>query len=208
MKRAVVPLLLLTSSSVFAAITVQDLGTAAPPSTLGSFPITLFPTDSRSEFAVVDSVPSPLGGEVVFSSGMDRLLVGSGWGTWSHGYSGDVYATFDTSVTLELPSNTCAFVFYAQPDFPDGLIRATAEDGSFLELLVAFDSGANGYGFFTDGTTVLSSIEVLATSGFGIGEFGIATCVVPESSNLITGGVLAGGMGWFVLSRSRRTRVR
>src|SRR5215510_10001821 len=78
---------------VQATITGVAGGDGAPGATLGPFTMTQFALDPRAEFDVVSSVPSPLGGDVGFSPDLVHLIAGSGWGSWSHGYTGDVYWT-------------------------------------------------------------------------------------------------------------------
>ncbi len=66
-------------------------GTGPPPPTLGPYPMTPFPNDPRAEFTVSNFVPAPSGRLRLLQPPPDHLTVGSGWATWSHGYTGDVY---------------------------------------------------------------------------------------------------------------------
>ncbi|MFN8332426.1 MAG: hypothetical protein U0T81_14620 [Saprospiraceae bacterium] len=45
-----------------------------------------------------------------------REVPAGGWATWSHGYTGDVYATFGGALsrTITLPTNTRAFYLYIE----------------------------------------------------------------------------------------------
>src|SRR4030095_5959487 len=100
-----------------AAITGVAGGDGAPAATLGPFSMTQFAPDPRAEFDVVSFVPSPLGGDVGFSPDLTHLIAGSGWGSWSHGYTGDVYWTDGgLSASLALPPDTAAFYLFAQPN--------------------------------------------------------------------------------------------
>jgi len=184
------------ASQAHGAIIVQNLGTGAPPTTLGGYSMTPFANDGRPLFSNVNDVPSPLTGQVGFSIPMDHLKVGGGWSTWSHGYTGDVYFTNGaTSVTMLLPANTGAFYFYAEPDpFAVFNITATANDGTTLTIPVNGSGGANGWGFFTNGGS-LTSITVSSNVGFAVGEFGIAAA--PEPATLAVFGLMAvGGLGY------------
>jgi hypothetical protein len=205
MKRALMTSILALTLAVpasAATITFVDLGTAAPPATLGGQTMTAFPDDPTPTFTGVTSVASPLGGTVDFSATLDAREVGDGWATWSHGYTGDVYfADGLTSVTLTLPADTSAFYLYGEPNvLAEFFMSATAEDGTGSGLiLVDGDSGAHGFGFYSDMT--LASITVTCVAecgGFGIGEFGIAA--VPEPATLL---LLGTGLA-FVAARARR----
>ncbi len=153
-------------------------GTAAPPSSLGVYSMTVFPADPRAVNTGVLGVNSPLGGAVQFSTSLIHLLAGGTY-VWGHGYTGDVYDNLGTSVTLSMPPNTRAFYFYAQPF--DGVahdITATANDGtSSYPVSTINPNGAKYFGFYAPVSGAdLSSITVSCPScggGFGIGEFGI-----------------------------------
>jgi len=179
--------ILLSAVPAGAVITAVDLGTGAPPTTLGGYTMTPFGPDPTPEGSTVTSVASPLGGAVTFSIGLSHWVIGSGWATWSHGYSGDVYSTDGAlSVTLTLPANTAAFYLYAEPNpFAIHTITVTANDGTFLSLPVNGNAGARGYGFYLSGPGSLTTLTVSSpTTDFAIGEFGIAklsgTPTLPE----------------------------
>src|SRR5687768_13706855 len=88
-------------------------GTAAPPATLGPYTITPFGADVQPLNTNVTTVAGPTG-TLTFSAPVSHRAVGSGWATWSHGYTGDVYYTDTaTSVTMTMPAGTGAFRFYA-----------------------------------------------------------------------------------------------
>jgi hypothetical protein len=167
-----------------AAIIGTALGSGAPPATLGGYAMTPFPLDTRTLFPDVTSVPSPLGGNVVFSQPMSHRRIGIGWATWSHGYTGDVYySNGSTSVGLTLPADTTAFILYAQPNpFARHLITATAQDGTSVTQNPDGASGASAYGFHVEGAGTITNIHVaVAGAAFAIGEFSIA---VPEPTSL------------------------
>jgi hypothetical protein len=157
-------------------------GTAAPPANLGPYAMTAFHADPTPNFTPVSSVASPLGGVVTFDHDLDKRAVGAGWTTWSHGYTGDVYANVGAqrdSLTLGLPANTLAFSFYVEGNsFSTFNFTATAQDGTTSGVVpVNGSSGATYFGFYGAPGNPLVSIAVAAeasASGFAIGEFGIA----------------------------------
>ncbi len=196
---------------------VISTGDAAPPSALGPYPLTAFPSDDpRSGF--VSEVASPLGGVVGFSSDMEVLTIGAGWATWSHGYSGDVYAVDlavlnadgKYEVTLNLPALTTAFLFYAEPAIDGGFdISARLDDGTSLTQEIQGDSGAKGFGFWAQPGAFLSSITVLSefqNVDFAIGEFAIARLwSVPDEGAM---GTVLLGFGVMAVGLARRRFAR
>ncbi len=194
--------LTLSSTACLAGISVADLGTGAPPATLGVYSITLFPPDGTPEFTPLTDVASPLGGNVTFDIAAEHRIVGSSWATWSHGYLGDIYfAPNVSSLTISLPASTGAFVFYVEGDaLAEASFTATANDGASLTLAILGNAGANGFGFYSDGITPLTSITLVNNSGgdFAVGEFGISadTGAVPEASTWVSGMVLVALGGW------------
>lgn len=189
-----------------AAVVGVDLGTAAPPGTLGGFTMTAFGADARAEFTNVSNVASPLGGDVGFSSPLNKRNVGSGWATWSHGYTGSVYFSAGTGVTLTLPSMVSAFYFYVQPNsFASYVFTITETSGAQFVKSIVGNSGANGFGFYGTAGSLISSIAISTSSsalGFAVGEFGIAVAAVP----LPAGGLLLiCAIGALAFSRRRRT---
>jgi hypothetical protein len=170
-------------------------GSGAPPATLGSCTVTPFPLDAQAIFADVTSVPIALDGDLQFSIPMSHRRIGSGWASWSHGYTGDVYySSGATSVTLTLPPSTLAFYFYVEPNpFEMHTFEAVAQDGtSSGEFTAHGQSGATYVGFYGTGGSLLSSIEITGSTDFAIGEFGI--CNPPEPGSLVMlalGGLVA-----------------
>jgi hypothetical protein len=162
-------------------------GTSAPSSTLGPYTMTPFPADTQpANYTPVSSVASPLGGFVTFSSPLHHAHTPGEWGTWSHGYNGDVYYTAGAqSVTLGMPGGTLAFYLYAQSNpFETHTITATASDGLSTSFEINQDvngyQGASYYGFYGTESSMISSITVASeTTDFAIGEFGIASIPAP-----------------------------
>jgi hypothetical protein len=170
-----------------AAVTCASLqfdgspGTGSPPSTLGGYPMTAFGPDSQP-IGDVSSVPD-VGGTILFSPALAHRTVPSSWRTWSHGYTGDVYftgesSTEDSTVTIDLPPATKAFAFDAEPNtFGSFTVEAIAGDGTSSEPIdIEGDSGARYFGFYGSGGQTVASITVSASDplGFAIGEFSIS----------------------------------
>jgi len=153
---------------------IEQFGTEAPPSVLCGERMTSFPLDARPPFTVVTDVPSPLGGNLTFSTGCDVRTIGGGWATWSHGYTGNVYYTLGAaSLDVGVPANS-AFYLYAEPN-PFALIEfeITRDGGDSVVDSIHGSSGAKGFGFCGG----VKSVNVRTTDGFtdfAVGEFGIA----------------------------------
>ena len=162
-------------------------GTAAPPSTLGPYDMSSFASSSVANGTSVSSVNEldTFGGATVtFDHALVKQTVGSGWSTWSHGYTGDVYTNLGSdgsqdALTIGLPEGTSAFYFYAEPNnFGTFDVTATAQDGTTSDAVaVTGASGATYFGFYGDPGNPLVSVDIAAdpaANGFAVGEFGIA----------------------------------
>lgn len=180
-----------------AAVVFQDLGTSAPPTVVGSVPVTAFAVAPQA--AIVDgtnvtTIPgSPIPGNLTISPGLDKYTVpAGGWGTWSHGYTGPVFGTYSgTTVTMTLPPNSGAFYFYAEPNIYNvfNIVVVTNSGTTSGNVPVQGDSGANGFGFYTTaGETILTVTLTIdpAASGFAIGEFGVGNPIAPISIPTMT----------------------
>lgn len=170
-------------------------GTGAPPPTLGTYTMTALPGDTRPEFADVGSVDASGGKEVSFSSPLNHRLVGSGWQTWSNGYTGDVYYTNGSlSTTLTMPTGTRAFYLYAEPNpFAVFVVSATAQDGTTSgPIPVDGYFGASYFGFYAAAGEKIATITVSSDIDFAIGEFGINA---PARSYVAMGDSYSSGEG-------------
>lgn len=176
------------------AITIVDIGTVAPPTTLGGFALLPFDDDVRPTFDYVTEVAPPAGSPVSGNLGFDANLahykVGDGWSTWSHGYAGDVYHFEDGDfgpLTLTLPTGTKAFYLYTQPNFYDNFLFSISSGSEWVAAVINGYEGAHGVGFYATGAESLVSVTVENISdfsdGFAVGEFGInGTTPVPDGA--------------------------
>ncbi len=184
-----------------AAIQVVDLGTGAPPATVGGYTMVPFGDDARpnvgvNDVGVADGAPF---GTLGFSQTLGHASIGAGWATWSHGYTGDVYVVpaeqiiprggVFAAVTLSLPAGTGAFYFYAEPDLFETFTITAVSGNTSLSIPVAGEAGANGWGFFTDDFSALTSITVSSNASFAIGEFGAARVPAPGAGALALAGL-------------------
>ncbi|MFZ1515487.1 MAG: lectin-like protein, partial [Saprospiraceae bacterium] len=159
-------------------------GTNAPPPTLGGFLMTNPNLDARPLATTVSDVgfPLPNNPAISFSNPLIHYQIGSGWSTWSHGYTGDVYFNNSNTVTITLPVGTRAYYLYIEGNsFTTANITATANDGTTSGAIpVNGFAGANYYGFYTTSAAcMLTTITITAdpnASGFAIGEFGLNVC--------------------------------
>lgn len=191
--------LLISASSAHAtAVVFSALGTLAPPATIGGHVMTPFGPTGIPDGTGITSWDSPLGGSLVFDQIVDKVSIGNGWATWSHGYTGEVARTNSTeSLFITLPPKTKAFYLYVEPNqFATYDITVTAEDGSFIQTQVAGEGGAYGFGAFDLEGGLITSLAISGpgTGGLGVGEFGIASIPLPTTLLLLSLGlgVMAG----------------
>jgi hypothetical protein len=187
------------ASAVIAVSTAP--GTAAPPATLQYYQMTPFgDVDVRptSPGCAADTTTVPLPpittghplsrptGDIVFNQAATHGDVATAcWATWSHGYTLDVYATYNSlnpnSLTMTMPAKVGALYLYAEPNiFGVFLITATGRDGNGHQVTttIAVDgfAGARYIGFYNTTFGAVTSITVSAepaAGGFAIGEFGV-----------------------------------
>jgi hypothetical protein len=142
--------------------------------------MSVFPPDERPLNVDVSTLPMPclIPGEIGFSPAVNHRRIGSGWISWSHGYTGDVYFTSGaTTVTLTMPAGTLAVYFYVQPNpFAEHTFQVLVNGMHLSEEFTAHGSaGAVGFGVCAN---PVHTVVVTCMSGadFAIGEFGI-TCL-------------------------------
>jgi hypothetical protein len=159
-----------------------SVGPEAPPMGLfGCSEMTPFPDDTRPTTQDVTTIPwpCPTGGDLTFAASMSHRAIGSGWASWSHGYTGDVYFTGGaTEIEMALPEGACAFYFYVEPNpFQLHTFKVLVDDWYESEEFEAHGSAGAAYcGIYYPG---LSTVKVTCTSGvdFSVGEFGACcTC--------------------------------
>lgn len=194
-----VGLVALAAGAASAGIIGVTGGLEAPPSSLGPFTLREFARDTRPILGEVLDVPSPLGGTVRFDELMTHTRAGlGGWGTWSHGYVGDVYFTYlhppgesrtldFTEVATEL-GGAGAFRLSIAPSHSDGVtfdLIAATQSGleTSLRIEVGHPTLGRWLGFYATDGDVISSIRIQTNRTFGLAEFAVAA--VPEPSSLL-----------------------
>ncbi len=105
-------------------------GTNAPPSTLKGFAMKKFGPHKRPTETNVTTVKGPTG-KITFSKPVEHATIGSGWESWSNGYTGSVYFTNEAnSISFTLPRGTKAFYFYAEPTSLGTFDMTASADGA------------------------------------------------------------------------------
>jgi len=123
------------------------------------------------------------GGSLDFDSAHSLRHIGQGWGTWSHGYTGEVFynmGKYFTGYNLNV-EGAYAFDAYVEPNCfidprqDDYLVTAYGSMGS--EVTIGFQAhgayGANHFGFYAVDEAILR-IEIESTCDWAIGEMRIA----------------------------------
>ena len=169
-----------------ADILFSNLGTNAPPATIGGHSV--IPFDQAAQAAIptfndVSVIPGGPNGATLTVSPLSnkRSIGGGGWASWSHGYTGVVYYNNGgTTATLTLPAGTKAFYVYVEPNFFDVYNISAATDSGVQSGAVPVNgsSGATGFAFHTTAGENITTITITAdegAGGFAFGEFGIGT---------------------------------
>ncbi|MFE1746796.1 PEP-CTERM sorting domain-containing protein [Coleofasciculus sp. H7-2] len=173
---------------------------------------------AEPEFSILSTLSSPLG-NLTFSPQVQKMNINSGWTTWSHGYTGEVYFSGWNvlTTTITLPASITAFDLYVEPNlFGIFDIAVTGIDGTSTTLLqkVSGLSGAKYFGFYATEGDLLSTIKITdrsngAAHGFGMAEFRLASrtvAAVPESSfglGILVFGAL-GTTSWLLRKRQHK----
>ena len=186
--------LAVASFTANADILFQNLGTSAPPATVGTHAMTPFAIEPQAAIAESSSVTilpgNPFGGNLTIDPSTMKYTLGYSWGTdaWPGNYFGPTFFTgWSVSTrTLTLPPNTKAFYFYLQNNYdgnPADTITVTSNSGvTSGPILVQTgffqpNVGANGFAFHSTADENITSITIQTDNptGFTIANFGIST---------------------------------
>jgi hypothetical protein len=132
-----------------------------------------------------------------FGADLQVLTIGSGWATWSGGYTGDVlYSLGATSVSATFGDGGIlgGFGFEAEPNpFQVWDITLQLATGDTLTQAVQGDSGAKFFGWTSDMAVV--GFDISSGRDFAIGRF---VSAVPEPATLLlfgSGLIALSGLG-------------
>ena len=165
-----------------AAVLFVNLGTAAPPSAVGTFAVTpynLAPQTALPNMTNTSVIPgSPLPPDTTTSFPVQKRTVGDGWASWSHGYTGPVFYTVSIVPPLTLTiAPAKAFYVYVEPAaFGQIAVSVvTNAGGSSGPVLVDASGGATGFGFYTTANESITSVTIDADDpqGFAFAELGL-----------------------------------
>ncbi|HWS77626.1 MAG TPA: hypothetical protein VN205_04535 [Thermomonas sp.] len=179
-------MLAVASFGASADILFQNLGTSAPPATIGGHSLQQFdqaPQSALAEYSTVGVVPgNPVAGDLTLSPSGSKYTASGSWGSapWPGSYTGAIYLIASTTGTLSLPANTKAFYFYTQGNqIGTNTITATTDSGTTSGPIAVYSNfgaeGATGFAFYTTAGESITSITIntSSSSGFAIGEFAI-----------------------------------
>ena len=132
-------------------------------------------TSDTSVYDTVYAIGSSYG-DLTFDIGHSLRMIGSGWATWSHGYTGQVFynnGSYATGYTT--PDGVSAVDAYIEPNpFSEQYFTITGygADGSSatIDVTAHGSSGASHFGFVGMGTTI-TGFDIEGTSDWAIGEF-------------------------------------
>ncbi len=133
------------------------------------------------EFDQVSSISSSFG-ELGLSPSHMKVIIGSSWATWGHGYAGEIFWTQGaTSATLMMPPGVGAYDCYIEPNtfsFQTFSVTGTASGNSTATITVTVDGsgGASHFGFYSIGGGCLTSISITGPVDWAIGEFRLGYC--------------------------------
>ncbi len=128
--------------------------------------------------AVYDTV-SAIGssyGDLTFDVGHSLRMIGQGWASWSHGYTGQVFYNNGSYATgYDMPGGVAAFDAYLEPNpFALHSFTATGYGSGGGEVTISFDAhgsaGASHFGFYATGEDLVR-VEIEGTSDWAVGEF-------------------------------------
>ena len=170
-----------------AAVHFVNLGTVAPPTSVGGIPVTPFnvaPQAALADDTIVTTIPGcPFAGGLTIATSVQKLTAPTSWSAvWGNGYTGPVFFSQPASATLTLPPGTTAFYFYSEPDqYGTYSVTAVTDSGTSsgaIPVTVGTSSGAaNGFGFYADGGDSIKTITIsvdASIDGYALAEFGIS----------------------------------
>lgn len=184
-------------------VLVETYGPAPRPGSVFGVPTEPAPFNPGL-FTETTSTPGAEDTLITFSPRVTVLQVGTGWATWSGGYTGNVfYPNGATSLTVGFtvpggPDWIIAAQLYAEPN-PFGVfeISASAVDSSgassaTVTQAVEGNGGASGWGFYAP-DSFLRSITISSDVNFAIGDLATKLFIpAPSSLALLAAGGLAG----------------
>lgn len=153
------------------------------------------------QFSDVSSLTLNGGTVIGTSSAVNKRTVGNGWGTWSGGYTGDVfYTNGQTALDFTATANG-GLGFEMEPNpFDIYEMILTLSDGSVISQMVTGNAGAAFFGWVGAG---VDSFNVSSRVDFAFGRFVEAELAeVPEP---ISAALL--GIGLLGISMTRRKSV-
>jgi hypothetical protein len=141
-------------------------------------------------FSNVSSLTLNNGTVLNLDTAVNKRTIGTGWLTWSGGYTGDVFSTNgSTSVNSSVtPGAGLGFEMEPAP-FADFQMNLTLSDGSVISQITSGSAGADFFGWVGTG---VSSFNMASTVNFAFGRFVEAqSAQVPEPAPLA---LLAAGL--------------
>lgn len=174
----------LAAAPAGASVVFVNLGTAAPPSTVGTFAVTpydLTPQGGIPDMTIVSVIPgSPIPPDTTTSFRVQKRTVGESWTSWSHGYAGPVFYTvpLDPPLTLTIAPAKAFYVYVEPAAFgrPFAVTVVTNAGGSSGPVFVDAVGGATGFAFYTTAGESITSVTIDAdpnAEGFAFAELGL-----------------------------------
>jgi len=196
----------LSAARAGASVVFVNLGTAAPPSTVGMFAVTPYSLDQQTAIPNLTNVSvipgSPIAPDTTTSFPVQKRTVGDGWTSWSHGYTGPVFFTVPIVPPLMLTiAPAKAFYVYVEPATfgqPFAVTVTTNAGGSSGSVLVDAAGGATGFAFYTTAGESITSVTIDADSaaqGFAFAELGLGNSAAATPSPTPTVAPPSGGGG-------------
>lgn len=180
----------LLSAPLLAEVHGEVLGTGPPPQQIGGVPVVPFDLALQAaipDFELVLEIPGGPAGPIPVNDFLQKLTVPTTFPSWSHGYTGPVFAKYlsgegtEPGRLLTVPEGTRAFYLYIQVQLPEpGTEEVSVYCGDVhLSASIGSEGGATGFACYTDDPA--ESVPWVAIHGFDfvLGEFGIGGPVVP-----------------------------